>query len=291
MQRSAKEVNNVSGYCPACSCLTIQCKERDDNKCVLTNQPLPQAAHIFPYSMLNSPPQASRSKISKMIPEFWQSLHLFWDKDRIKKWKETIFPDSQNPHTGVDRCFNLISLSSGAHDIWTKGLFALKPLKLSSDRKELTVQFFWQVPSNYDIESRIDLLTEPTSSEGLEIVANGYWLTRVEDDGSSHFICSGELFTLTTKDPENLPLPSMELLEMQWILQRLVGMSGAAGWPILVLDDESFDDDNGWFVPDLNPNLDNSLERVCKWVTTNEAAGSGPEISTATPCPSVIPVH
>jgi len=52
-------------------------------------------------------------------------------------------------------------------------------------------------------------------------------------------IRSGETFTFTTKDPEKLPLPSLELLKMQWVLQRLVGMSGAAGWPNL----DSFDDD------------------------------------------------
>ncbi|KIX07810.1 uncharacterized protein Z518_02464 [Rhinocladiella mackenziei CBS 650.93] len=265
-----------------------KCKERDDYKCVLTNQLLPREAHIFPYSMLNSPLQGSRSQTSKMIPDFWKLLHLFWDKDRIKKWKETIFQDSQNPNTGIDRCFNLISLDASVHVKWTKGLFALKPLRLSSDRKELTVQFFWQVPSNYDMASRIDLLTEPTSSEGLEVVANGHWLTRFEDDGSLRAIRSGELVTLTTKDPENLPLPSVELFEMQWVLQRLVGMSGAAGWPILDLDDENVDDD-GWFVPDLTPNLDNSLKRVCEWVTTRDAADVRPEISTATPCPSVIP--
>jgi len=48
-----------------------------------------------------------------------------------------MFPDSRNPNTGVDRCFNLISLDASAHVKWTHGLFALKPLELSSDRKSL----------------------------------------------------------------------------------------------------------------------------------------------------------
>ncbi|KIX04234.1 uncharacterized protein Z518_07788 [Rhinocladiella mackenziei CBS 650.93] len=291
VQRSANQADNVSGYHPTNFCLTIQYKKRDDYKCVLTNQLLPQAAHIFPYSILNSPLQGSRSPVSKMVPDFWDLLHLFWDEDRIKKWRGTIFPDPQNPNTGIDRCVNLISLDAGVYVKWTKGMFALKPLKLPTDRKELTVQFFWQVPGNYDIVSRIDLLSEPTSSEGLEIVANGHGLLHIEEDGPSHLIRSGELFTLTTKDPENLPLPSAELLEMQWVLQRLVGMSGGAGWPILDLDDESVDDDYGWFVPDLNPNLDNSLKRVREWVTPKEAADIGPEVSTATPSPSVMPCH
>ena len=190
--------------------------------------------------------------MSNGIPEFWESLRLFWDKDRIDKWYRTIFQDSQNPYTGVD---SLISLSAKTHDIWNKGMFALKPLQLSSDRKTLTVQLFWQVPTNYEIDSRIDLLTEPKSSKGLESV-EGYFLPRIDQ----HFARSGEVFTFTTNDPENLPLPSVEFLEMQWILQRLVGMSGAAGWPILDLDeDESLDGDNGELVPDLRSNVDNSL--------------------------------
>src|SRR4051794_260197 len=90
--------------------------------------------------------------------------------------------------------------------MWNRGVFALKPLKLSRDRKKLTVQFFWQVPGNHKIDSRIDLLTEPTSSEGLEIVANGQFLSRLENDGSGPHIRpiqSGELFIFTTEDPKN----------------------------------------------------------------------------------------
>jgi hypothetical protein len=214
--------------------------------------------------MLHPRPKPDRNKISNAIPEFWQSLRVFWDEDRVNKWKSTIFPDSQNPDVGVETCFNLISLSHTEHDMWTRGLFALKPLKRSRDRKKLTVQFFWQVPGNYDVDSRINLLTEPTSSEGLDIIANGYWLTRLESDGSTPRIRSGETFTFTTEDPKNLPLPSLELLEMQWVLQRLVGMCGAAEWPSLDLDDDDIDDnDDSWLIPDYTDcNVHNSPERV-----------------------------
>jgi len=249
-----------------------QCEERDGYKCVLTKQSFPQAAHIFPYSMLNSLPKKDQTQTSRLNPGFWKLLRLFWDKDRITKWKETIFPDSQNPNTGVDRCFNLISLDAGVHVKWTKGLFALKPLGLSSDRKQLIVQFFWQVPGNYDMESQVDLLTEPTSSKGLDDVGDDY-LSRKQDDGSTPCIRSGEVFTLTTKDPEKLPLPSVELLEMQWVLQRVVGMSGAAGWPTLDWD-ESVDDEDGWLISDHASNVEDTLKRVCDWVAAGKPAES-----------------
>jgi hypothetical protein len=147
---------------------------------------------------------------------------------------------------------SISSLSRPKHMICgIRGLFALKPLKLSRDGKTLIVQFFRQVLGNYEIDSEVDLVTEPPSSKGLELVGDGYHLTRVENDRSILRICSGETFTFTTKDPQNLPLPSLELLEMQWILQRLVGMSGAAGWPSLdEIDDDTVDDDDGCHIPD-----------------------------------------
>jgi hypothetical protein len=219
------------------------------------------------------------------IPQIWEHVSLFWDKDRISKWKNTIFLDSQNP---VERCFNLISLSPDAHDTWNKGLFALKPLELSPDRKRLIVQFCWQVPGNYEIDSKVDLLTETPSPKDLDVVvakeSKRYWLTRDENDAAPR-IRSGETFTFTTEDPENLPLPSMELLEMQWVLQRLVGMCGAAEWPSL---DEI---DDGCLVPDdTNYHVHNS-RRVREWVGAEEGAGVTPEILTATTNHSVIECH
>jgi hypothetical protein len=218
------------------------------------------------------------------IPEIWEHLRLFWDRDRINKWQKTIFPDSQNPDIGVERCFNLISFSPDAHDTWNKGLFALKPLKLSDDQKTLTVQFFWQVPGNYEMDSKIDLLTETPSSKDLNTVSKEskrYWLTRDENDSAPR-IRSGDTFTFTTEDPENLPLPSPELLEMQWVLQRLVGMCGAAEWPSLdEIDDDTVDDDDGCPVPDY------SLWRVREWVGAEKAAGMTPEISTSTATPDL----
>jgi hypothetical protein len=240
--------------------------------------------------MLSPRPSVSRYHASNAIPEFWESLALFWDEDRINKWYKTIFTDAENPDIGIERCFNLISLSPDAHDMWNNGMFVLKPLHLS--RKRLIVQIFLQAPGNYQINNRIDLLTEPTSSEGLEVVGDGYALHRVENDGSSSRIRSGETFTFTTNDPEKLPLPNVELLEMQWFLQRLMGMCGAAGWPSLDDDDgddDPVDNDDGWLIPDYSNG--NSLKRVREWVGAEEATGITPETLTATPGPPLIQCH
>jgi len=61
---------------------------------------------------------------------FWRLLTGFWAEDRVAKWRKKIFPNPDHPDTGVDVCFNLISLSPSAHWYWNKGHFALKPLEM-----------------------------------------------------------------------------------------------------------------------------------------------------------------
>jgi hypothetical protein len=80
---------------------------------------------------------------------------------------------------------------------------------------------------------------------------------------------------------------------MQWILQRLVGMCGAAGWPSLDWDDDdTADNDDSWLTPDYtNRNVHKSLKRVREWVGAEEASGITPETSEDTPGASVIECH
>jgi len=65
-------------------------------------------------------------------------------------------------------------------------------------------------------------------------------LTCPQDDASPRYIQSGDIFTFATDDPKIRPLPSWQLLDMQWVLQRLTAMSGAEGTP----DVDFYDDDD-----------------------------------------------
>ena len=123
----------------------------------------------------------------------------------------------------------MLCLSSHAHTDWNKGLFALKPLDLLADKKEMRVEFFWQPRYRHNPGNKTKILTDPVSSKGLAGVDEEVFLCR-RTGTSPAFIRSEEISTLKTDDPIERPLPSINLLEMQWILQRLVGMSGAAGW-------------------------------------------------------------
>ena len=202
--------------------------------------------------MLNKPANPSHANHRAQI-SFWRLLNIFWTKDHVAEWRNKIFPNPDKPDTGIEACFNLISLSPSAHWHWNQGRFALKPLEISDDEKELTVQFFWQPQYSHGSKDPVDLLEEPLSSKDLRCAKKegiACFLTYLHDDMSARYIQSGDTFTLTPDDPEIRPLPSWELLDMQWVLQRLTVMSGAAGR----LDGDLYNDED-MLIPDDNDNM------------------------------------
>lgn len=68
--------------------------------------------------------------------------------------------------------------------------------------------------------------------------------------------CSADIITLHTGDPENHPLPSFELLEIQWFLTRIAALNAAAD----VCDDEFGDDHGGIMECDWTEDEDGSFQ-------------------------------
>jgi HNH endonuclease len=199
---------------------------------VLTGNTTYQVAHIYPYSLLD---QSSAKEI-----KFWHILEGFWSEERIQRWREKIFPDQNRPDQGSETCQNLICLSYDAHAYWGRAYFALKPIQLSDDEKTLDVEFHWLPQRGYSAE--VDVTTSPTSSKVSDISAG----TKLFHFPTEQEIHSGRKISLTTDDPVERPLPSFGLLEMQWILHRLVAMSGAAE----INDDLDNDDDDAMALRD-----------------------------------------
>jgi hypothetical protein len=136
----------------------------------------------------------------------------------INKWKKVVFTKQK-----TEVCENLITLSPSAHAYWTKALFALKPLSVTADGKSMDVQLFWL--RAYKRLQTIPLMTRPELPDGLKgSVGNVKLFNHLTDQK----LCSGDIITLQTDDPENKPLPSKDLLEMQWLLHRLTALSGGA---------------------------------------------------------------
>jgi hypothetical protein len=177
---------------------------------------------------------------------FWVNLSSFWPDEIINKWKEAVFTQQK-----TEVCENLITLSPNAHAYWTKALFALKPLDPATDGKSMDVQLFWLRP--YKRQSLIRLVTRPELPNNLEGSVDN---VKLFDHLTDQKLCSGDIFTLRTDDPKIRPLPSKEILEMQWVLHRLTALSGGAEVTTSYYDSD--DDDNS---PDCYcPSLDEIVE-------------------------------
>ena len=157
-------------------------------------------------------------------------LRNFWSEEKIAAWEKPIFPDGLEKR-GLETPKNLITLSPTVHRLWNKGVFALKPISISEDNTTLTIRFFWQTKQHLNMPT-INLTTIPSSTSDLDQSDLGtffpYRRLPGESPSKHRLIKSGDLFELKTDDPEARPLPSMALLEMQWFLQRVMGMAGAA---------------------------------------------------------------
>jgi hypothetical protein len=154
-------------------------------------------------------------------------LQNFWPEEKTTAWEEMVFPDGPEER-GLETTRNLITLEAHVHRLWNEGAFALKPISISEDNTTLTIQFFWQTKQPL-VTSTINLTSIPSSTCNLDQSDQG---TRLHSSDGRR-IKSGDLFELKTDDPEARPLPSMELLEMQWFFQRVMGMAGSAdelGW-------------------------------------------------------------
>lgn len=184
----------------------------------------PEAAHIYPLCLLRASTRKPRA-----VGRFWDILNTFWEKTRVDKWKTEVFGIEHNQQTPRDGCHNMISLERVAHALWSSGRFALRPMENSDST--LKIQFHWQKSSSNGV-TELDLLTQPEPSRGL-YGGKDYSLPMLTGtfggNGEPEYraITSGDVFTITTPDPRNLPLPSWSLLELQWNLQRIAGMSGA----------------------------------------------------------------
>ncbi|CAK7228553.1 hypothetical protein SBRCBS47491_006944 [Sporothrix bragantina] len=202
-------------------------KARDAGVCILTGVNMPDAAHIFPFSV-------AASSYAKFCLE---TFFTFWGEETKEKWK-ALFRDKNITESPK----NLISLAKHMHLMWDKGFFALKPLSVSApgQQPELVVQFHWLKrhrtrPAPKDLHEYDTAITAMSGGD-TDILRWGAPLVAHRRSGVR--IQTGQLFTIRADTPEQLP--SFELLQLQWDMMRISAMCGAAD----VYDDEYNDDDS-----------------------------------------------
>ncbi|GIJ88226.1 hypothetical protein Asppvi_007144 [Aspergillus pseudoviridinutans] len=196
-------------------------KERDGGKCVVTGRQRVQACPIFPHCLLK---KKKPTDLTRSIPDLWKLLSLFFDNEDVLQWKNAIFPNPDQPTDGIPE--NLTCLSPNVHGDWADGYCAFKPLRVSSDGREMEYKFHWLPREPHGPTDKVDLSRRPLSTAGLDQSEGRFSYTF-----EGHRIQSGDTFFLKTSDPVTHPLPSFTLLQMSWKLTQIVALSAAAEDP------------------------------------------------------------
>lgn len=160
----------------------------------------------------------------KALDNFYNVLVRFRSRERLESWYAVL------ESKGTETLEKNLTLGQGAHGFWTLALFALKPID-SSDIEgdirptELELEFHW-VKCRLG-KSPLPIQSSPEQScEHYNTKGNGdVMLNNSETD---KLLSTGYRFTMTTTDPIRYPLPSRQLLQMQWLLHQVTAMSGGA---------------------------------------------------------------
>lgn len=177
-----------------------------------------EAAHLFPFSLRNEFPFLGRNSL-------WKALEFFWTRERVISWYDAIFTHE------TEAVYNLLCFAPHVHAYHGRGLFGLQPGDLSDDFKCQKVKFYWLTPHRHS--QHVDILQTPDMRQTSD--------QKLYNHETDKRILSGQEISLTTSDPNKLPLPDKRILEMQWYLQQVAALKGAAE----VVDDD-YSDDGDW---------------------------------------------
>lgn len=176
-----------------------------NNLCILTGTDRSEDAHIIPVRVTTS--QIDLRQVWVLLEEF---LPLERRVDIVYRVREQT---------------NILPLSRGAHGRWDAFEFYLRPIAdPSMPDTRLFLQLVWA--STEDTEYLI--VGTPRGDAVLPEITNGR--RPISNAGNIGYspICSGDVFLLETADPANCPLPSLELLQIQAGVHRILGGLRAA---------------------------------------------------------------
>ncbi|KAJ5979164.1 hypothetical protein N7501_002506 [Penicillium viridicatum] len=198
-------------------------RERDGFKCVITGtRKIYQTTPIFPASAFTS-----SLKDDPHPPNIWRFADVFWGKTTTERWRRAVFNDPTQPEKPVNDCTNLICLRRDIRSAWSSGLFALRPVWASEDKTEMEIEFYWQPKPDHKFYDIVDISKIPVSTKNVASVDRLIVAVGERGESSYHTIESGYKFRMTTDDPIERPLPSFDLLDMQWHFTRIVSLCAA----------------------------------------------------------------
>ncbi|RAQ40926.1 hypothetical protein AFGD_007165 [Aspergillus flavus] len=152
-----------------------------------------QVCHIYPFA-LGIEAEWEKEK-------FWNILKIFWDLETVDRWKKDIIGPN-----GTEVPQNLLYLSTVVHDLWGSARLAFEPVEMSEEKTSLTMRFWWLPSRAYSKE--MDMCVAPSLPSDLKASPYNAKLWNCDTDQP---IYSGQLVTMTTRDPEAMPLLSFDL--------------------------------------------------------------------------------
>ncbi|KAL7933229.1 hypothetical protein V8C35DRAFT_305245 [Trichoderma chlorosporum] len=200
------------------------CKRRDDDRCLFTGMPDPQAAHILPFAV-------SKNGTTPLIMKM---LEMFWGANVVNQLSTLL-----NDREITESPQNLLSMNQQLHAWFDGNKMALRPLGLTKRGDGVDVQFYWLNESYWkpdDTCPPFDYFEILARTGG--VYPGKLWGSKLAHRPSGLRLETGQVFTVTSLDPNHLP--SRELLELSWDLVRVAAICGASGE---LREDSSTDED------------------------------------------------
>lgn len=182
-----------------------------DERCVITKAGrYLESAHIYSFSMRKH-----------LVPRalLWNTLRMFWPDQDVEAWQQRLFTPAK-----TETLENRIAMAKTVQSAWDHCEFAFRPIQTAEDKTSMVAQFFWLKYRDYG-RGLVSLLETPDLPSDYP---SGRGDLKFWDCLSEKEVVSGDTIVLRTHDPVNFPLPSEELLWMQWHLNRVAALSGAS---------------------------------------------------------------
>ncbi|KLJ06282.1 hypothetical protein EMPG_09286 [Blastomyces silverae] len=194
-----------------------QCRTRDQRQCVITKSSEPiEVAHISPLAMRDLQTEEARAQRFSL----GKTLKLFWTEEKVNRWLSAIQATTETSK-------NLFCLAPNAHAYQGRAYFALKHIRSNEENTRCTVMFMW-LP-HFDNPHLLRVSTEPSAVPDIKLRKDGAGgVVGLWNVSTGLPVFTGDQIVLETTDPVSLPLPDVDLLELHWVLQRVVAMAGGA---------------------------------------------------------------
>ncbi|KAJ5795204.1 hypothetical protein N7457_001803 [Penicillium paradoxum] len=162
----------------------------------------------------------------------WVWLDAFWGTRHVHQWKAQLLSEGA---IDTERVYNMITVDTQTREYWDFALCAFRPVSVNAEKTEIHIAFHW-LPFVEDGPLNIPIKRSQRVPTTEHIFSDPYYKpqsgagdnNQLYHNQTDRPITSGYVFKITTDDPKERPLPSIELLQLRWNLSRIAALPGAS---------------------------------------------------------------